>query len=105
MRECKGPEHAGLLDILVDLPLPSPALAMRRFDSLVDEACRWKGEPLRRETRGDGRRAIWADLEIWQSGRGIRVLVRAPRFDGWWHDPATWADDPMGAVCPPGARR
>ncbi len=26
------------------------------------------------------------------------VRARAPWFDAWWHDEATWAGDPMGAI-------
>lgn len=113
MTKGKTREEASLLDILIDgfeknetlrgfhwrdLPLPSVALAVEKFEALVDEARRWKGETLHHETRGERRRAAWADLEIRQAGRGIRVLVKAPRFDDWWHHPRTWADDPMGSV-------
>lgn len=113
MAERKTPSDASLLDILVDgferneilggfhwrdLPMPSAALAAEKFESLVREARRWKGEPSRHETRADRRWAAWPDLEFRQAGRGIRVLVKAPRFDDWWHQAETWAGDPMSAV-------
>jgi hypothetical protein len=109
----RTPEEASLLDILIDgfekneilggfhwrdLPLPDAALAIEKFESLVAEARRWKGEPSRLEIRANRRQAAWTDLEIRQSGRGIRVLVKAPRFDDWWNDPLTWIGDPMGGV-------
>jgi hypothetical protein len=108
----KAAEEASLLDILVDgfesnevlggfhcrdLPLLSEALAVEKFEALVAEAKRWKGEPVL-ETRTDRREAAWADLTIRQAGRGIRLLIKTPRFDAWWHAPATWADDPMGPL-------
>lgn len=113
MAKKRTTEEASLLDILVDgfeknevldgfhwrdLPLPSTALAVEKFDSLVAEAQRWKGEPSRLETRADRRQAAWTDLDIRQKGPGIRVLVKAPRFDDWWHDPLVWSEDPMGAL-------
>lgn len=102
-----------LLDILVDgfekneilhgyhwrsLPLPNDADAIRRFAALVEEARRWKGQPLRLQEESPRRHAVWTDLEIRQAGRGIMILVRAPNFDRWWHDSATWEGDPMGPL-------
>ena len=78
--------------------MPDEDAAVRTFASLVDEARRWKGRPDRLQ-EGDARRmAAWPDLEIRQAGRGLLLRVRAPRFEAWWHDPRTWADDPMGSV-------
>ena len=104
---------ATLLDILVDgfeknevlggfhwrsLPMPDEASAVAKFDTLAKEAERWKGAPSHREEGNERRLAQWSDLEIRQSGRGIMVLVRAPRFDGWWHKQTTWKDNPMGSL-------
>jgi hypothetical protein len=113
MVESNSEAAATLLDILIDgfeknevlrgyhwrdLPLPNAGLAAAKFDVLLDEARRWKGEPSRHEVEEHRRRACWPDLEIRQAGRGIRVFVRAPRFESWWHEPKTWVDDPMGAM-------
>ncbi len=107
------PERASLLDILIDgfeknetlgqfhwreLPLANAVLAVEKFESLVAEARRWKGDPVRLDAAADRRRAAWTDLDIRQAGRGVCVLVKAPRFDDWWHDSAIWTDDPMGPV-------
>src|SRR6185436_19231582 len=109
MAESSSGEAATLLDILIDgfeknevlrgyhwrdLPLPNASLAAAKFDVLVDEARRWKGEPLRREIGEHRRGAAWPDMEIRQAGRGSGVFVRAPRFESWWQDPETWVDDP-----------
>jgi hypothetical protein len=40
----------------------------------------------------------WPDLEIRQAGRAIMVRVRRTPFQDWWHEPATWDGDPMGAI-------
>jgi len=40
----------------------------------------------------------WFDMEVRQAGRGIMVRVKAPRFDDWWGETATWAGDPMGPM-------
>jgi hypothetical protein len=102
-----------LLDILIDgfekneillgfhwrsLPLANEAEAIRKFAALVEEARRWKGQPLRLQDESTRRLAAWTDLEIRQSGRGIMILARAPNFDRWWHDAATWEGDPMGSL-------
>jgi len=50
------------------------------------------------EEAGDQRLAAWPDLEIRQAGRGILIRARAPRFDRWWHERATWEGDPMGSI-------
>jgi hypothetical protein len=26
------------------------------------------------------------------------VRIRAPSFDTWWHQPSTWAEDPMSEI-------
>jgi hypothetical protein len=108
-----SPREATLIDILVDgfeknevlgrfhdrsLPLSTVEEARTKFESLCDEATRWKGEPLRREHSGPRQLAVWSDLEIRQAGRGVLVLAAAPCFDHWWHDASTWADNPMGDV-------
>jgi hypothetical protein len=85
-----------------DLPMPDEEAAARKFESLVEEARRWKGPPAREQTQTQTqpsrRVAAWPDLEIWQAGRGIRVRALAPWFDGWWHERSTWQDDPMGPI-------
>jgi hypothetical protein len=106
-------EEATLLDVLIDgfeknevldgfhrrdLPMADEDAAVRKFDSLFDEARRWKGEPTR-SLREPGRRsAAWPDLEIRQAGRGVMVRARAPWFNAWWHDRETWVGDPMGPI-------
>src|SRR6188768_2755057 len=105
MAEDRGPQDATLLDLLVDgfeknevlrgfhwrvLPLPDEATAVRKFASLVEEACRWKGQPLRNEEHQGRRLLAWSDLEIRQADRGVMVRVKAPRFDDWWHEPSRW---------------
>jgi hypothetical protein len=109
----KRPADATLLDVLIDgfeknevlrgfhgrlLPMPDEAAAVEKFTALTDEARRWKGAPLRSEEREGRRLSAWLDLEIRQAGRGVMVRARAPRFDCWWHDRSTWADDPMTAI-------
>jgi len=109
----KHPADATLLDVLIDgfeknevlrgfhgrwLPMPDEAAAVEKFTALTDEARRWKGAPLRSEEREGRRLSAWLDLEIRQAGRGVMVRARAPRFDYWWHDPPTWAEDPMSAL-------
>lgn len=104
---------ATLLDILVDgfeknesiggfhervLPMPHAAAAVLKFKELAGEARRWKGAPVYEEDSGDRRIIAWKDMEILQAGRGIMVRARAPRFDRWWHQRSTWADDPLGLV-------
>jgi hypothetical protein len=107
------PADATLIDVLIDgfekneiwsgyhvrtLPLPDESTAIAKLADLAAEATRWKGRPVH-ETTDQGRRLVaWDDLEIRQAGRGVMVLVRAPAFSDWWHDAATWADDPMGAA-------
>jgi hypothetical protein len=109
----KHPADATLLDVLIDgfeknevlhgfhgrlLPMPDEAAAVEKFTALTDEARRWKGAPLRSEEREGRRLSGWPDLEVRQAGRGVMVRARAPRFDCWWHDRSTWADDPMSAI-------
>jgi len=106
-------QNATLLDILIDgfekneilygfhwrnLPMPDEAAAAAKFAALREEAQRWKGPPARIHDEPPRRIAAWPDLEIRQAGRGIRVRVRAPWFNAWWHDARTWQDDPMEAV-------
>jgi len=81
-----------------DLPMVDEDAARTKFAALSEEARRWKGEPSRAYDNGERRMAAWADLELRQAGRGIMVRVRAPRFDRWWHDEATWDDAPMRAI-------
>lgn len=110
MRRSRSQEDASLLDILIDgfeknevlqgfhwrqLPMPDECAAVRKFDSLVEEARRWKGEPTHSESLTNRRRCTWADLEIWQAGRGVMVRVKAPWFDEWWHERSTWESHPM----------
>lgn len=110
MRSGKLPEDVTLLDILVDgfeknevldgfhwrtLPMPDEAAAVRKYAALANEGERWKGQPTRRDEQPERRITAWADLEIRQAGRGIMVRARAPWFATWWHDAATWRDDPM----------
>jgi hypothetical protein len=107
------PEDASLLDVLIDgfeknevlrgfhwrtLPARDEAAAIEKYESLVAEARAWKGTPLNQ--RRDGPRNItqWRDLQIRQLGRGVIVLVRAPRFSDWWHDEKTWRGDPFGPI-------
>lgn len=78
--------------------MPDEPSAVAKFATLAKEAERWKGAPDQLEERHERRLALWDDLEIRQSGRGIMVLVRAPRFDEWWHERSTWRDDPMGPI-------
>jgi hypothetical protein len=66
------------------------------IDGFAEEALRWKGPPSRLE-RGVRQIAAWPDLELRQVGRGLMVRVRAPNFS-WWHEPGTWAGDPMGPI-------
>ena len=109
----RSPEEATLLDVLVDgfekneilagfhwrtLPMPDEASAARKFAALSDEARRWNGAPSQLRDAPPRRRAAWTDLEIRQAGRGILVRARAPWFARWWHERATWEDDPMGAI-------
>jgi hypothetical protein len=109
----KQPADATLLDVLIDgfeknemlrgfhgrlLPMPDEAAAVQKFTTLTEEATRWKGAPLRSEEREGRRLSVWLDLEVRQAGRGVMVRARAPRFDSWWHDHSTWADDPMSAI-------
>ncbi len=113
MAERKTPLDATLLDLLVDgfeknetlyghhwreLPMPDEGAAAAKFGMLVEEARRWKGEPIRAHEQAGRRLAGWADLEIRQAGRGVMVLVKAPRFNAWWHDRATWEGEPMGPI-------
>jgi hypothetical protein len=95
-----------LLDILVDgfekneivdghwrqLPMPDEAAAIRKFGSLVEEAIRWKGPPLRTLEEGKRRLAGWQDFDIRQTGLAIHVRVKTPWFNAWWHD-ANWDHD------------
>lgn len=112
-RDSTSQHDATLLDVLIDgfekneilfgfhwrnLPMPDEAAAIAKFTQLAAEATRWKGEPDRRNTDGPQRIVAWHDLEVRQVGRGIMVRVRAPWFDGWWHESATWEGDPMGPL-------
>jgi hypothetical protein len=109
----RQPADATLLDVLIDgfeknemlggfhgrlLPMPNEAAAVQKFTALTDEAKRWKGAPLRSEEQDGRRLSQWPDLEVRQAGRGVMVRARAPRFDAWWHDRSTWAEDPMSAI-------
>jgi hypothetical protein len=80
------------------VPLPDEGAAVRLFHALVSEARAWKGEPSRTVEREERRLVAWPELEIRQAGRGIMVRVRSPAVDSWWHDPATWAGDPLGLI-------
>jgi len=81
-----------------DLPMPDEDAAVQKFTSLMEEARRWKGLPIRKEEGPARRLAAWPDLEIRQAGRGVMVRARAPWFNAWWHDEQTWQGDPMGAI-------
>src|SRR6266851_2618522 len=113
MTDVRLQEDASLLDVLVDgfekndvlrgfhwreLPMPDEGAAVRKFATLADEARRWKGALLRCEERSGLRLAAWPALEIRQAGRGIMRRIRAPRFGRWWHEPSTWAGNPMGPI-------
>ena|SRR6187402_788347 len=113
MRRTTSQEDATLLDILIDgfekneilygfhwrnLPMPDEDAAVRKFGALVDEARRWKGQPVRLQEEPPRRVAAWPDLEIRQVGRGIMVRAHAPWFDTWWHERKTWEGDPMGPI-------
>jgi hypothetical protein len=106
----RSPEDATLLDILIDgfekneilagfhrrkLPLPNEEAAVRKFESLSEEARRWKGAPTHTEADGFRTLASWSDLEILQAGSGVMIRVRSPFFTDWWHDERTWRNDPM----------
>jgi hypothetical protein len=107
------PEHATLLDVLIDafeknemldgmhwrtLPLPDEAAAVSKLAELAEEARRWKGEPTRDDDQGVRRVISWPGLELRRVGRGIMVRVRAPRFSSWWDERDVWAGDPMGPI-------
>ena len=109
----RQPADATLLDVLIDgfeknevlrgfhgrlLPMPDEASAVQKFTALTDEATRWKGAPVRSEEREGRRLSLWLDLEVRQAGRGVMVRARTPRFDDWWHERSTWADNPMSAI-------
>lgn len=113
MRTPTSPEDVSLLDVLIDgfekneimrglhrrdLPMPDEAAAIRKFEAFAQEARRWKGPPTRESLAGPRRFAAWTDLEVRQLGRGVMVLVRAPWFSDWWHQPGVWAGDPMGPL-------
>lgn len=113
MRRTTSQEDATLLDVLIDgfeknevldgfhwrnLPMPDEDAAIRKFQALLDEARRWKGEPARLEDEPPRRVAAWPELEIRQVGCGIMVRARAPWFAGWWHERQTWEGDPMGPI-------
>ena len=113
MSKGKLPEEATLLDVLVDgfekneivygfhwreLPMADVAAAVRKFAALGEEARRWKGPPQRAEEQPERRIVAWPDLEIRQCGRGVMVRARAPWFEQWWHDRATWEGDPIGPI-------
>jgi predicted nucleotidyltransferase len=113
MKRSKTREDVTLLDVLVDgfekneildgyhlrtLPLADEASAVRKFDAFAEEARRWKGAPLREVAEPGPRLAAWADLEIWQAGRGLLVRARAPWFESWWNEAATWNGDPLGPI-------
>ena len=107
------PKDASLLDVLIDgfeknevlrgfhwrtLPARDETAAIEKYESFVAEACAWKGMPLSQRHDGPRRITQWEDLQIRQLGRGIMILVRAPRFSDWWHDDETWRDDPFGGI-------
>lgn len=109
----KRPEDVTLLDVLIDgfekneilwgrhwrvLPMPDEASAIRKCESLIAEARRWKGAPERELDEPPRRLAAWADLEIRRAGRGIMVLARSPWFSRWWSAAETWKDDPIGPL-------
>ncbi len=113
MSQGKSQEDVTLADVLIggfekneifdgfhwrDLPMPDEAAAQRKYRALSDEARRWKGEPSREQDDRDRRITAWPDFEIRQAGRGILVRVRAPGFDSWWQDEATWQGKPMRAI-------
>lgn len=81
-----------------DLPMHDEDAAAKRFAAWAREATSWKGTPAASDHAGPRRFVRWPDLEILQAGRGVRVLARAPSFDSWWHESATWAGDPLGLV-------
>jgi len=81
-----------------DLPMPDEAAARQKFGALSDEARRWKGAPTHERDTDHRRIVAWPDLEIRQAGRGIMLRVRAPWFNDWWHDEATWQGAPMRAI-------
>jgi hypothetical protein len=113
MTKSQGRSGVGLLDLLIDgfeknemlegfhsrtLPMPDELSAQAKFESLVAEAERWKG-PAQRTERDKGRRlAVWSDMDIRQAGPGILLRAKAPRFERWWHDSATWEGDPLGPI-------
>jgi hypothetical protein len=82
-----------------DLPLADQDSAARKFEVFAEEAERWRGPPRRRVAGPIRRLVAWPDIEIRQAGRAIRVRVRTTAFHVWWHEPTTWAEDPMGAIC------
>jgi hypothetical protein len=107
------PDDATLLDILIDgfekneinngfhwrvLPLLGDEAAARKFTSLLAEASHWQGEPERVQDGTARQIASWPKMEIRRAGRSVLVRVRAPLFHSWWHDEATWEDDPTGAI-------
>ena len=109
----KSQSEATLLDVLIDgfekneilvgfhwrnLPMPDEVSAIQKFRELTEEATRWKGQPARIVEEEVRQASAWPDLEILRSGRGIMVRAAAPRFDHWWHESETWADDPMGPI-------
>lgn len=113
MTRSKLQQDATLLDVLIDgfekneilrgfhwrdLPMPDEDTAVAKFAGLVEEARRWKGTPERTQEERGRRLVAWQDLEIRQAGRGIMVRVRAPWFNEWWSDRATWAGDPSGPI-------
>lgn len=112
MKTSKTQDEATLLDVLIDgfeknevmfgfhwrqLPLESAEAARLKFAGFVDEARRWKGDPIE-EIGGTRSVARWPDLEIRQAGAGVMVLVRSPWFGDWWHEGSTWAHDPMDEI-------
>lgn len=78
--------------------MPDEAAAVRKFESLANEARQWKGPPLRADQHGRRRLTAWSDLEIRQAGRGLVVQVKTPRFNRWWNEPSAWAGDPVGEI-------
>jgi hypothetical protein len=102
----KPREQVTLVDVLVDgfeknelldgthwrrLPMPDEASAIAKLAALVEEATRWKGNPVRTFEQGKRRLAGWDDIEIRQTGEMILVRVKTPWFDGWWHVEETWS--------------
>ena len=113
MAPAKTQMDATLLDVLIDgfeknevidgfhwrkLPMPDEDSAIAKFESLTDEARRWKGIPERSEEHDARRLMAWSGMEIRQAGRAVLIRVRAPMFGHWWHDVRTWRGEPTRAL-------